>query len=115
MEALLPLLQPGELQLLADTLPAGTHVLLCDPERIRTRATDLVRTGLEVLEASWTAASIGGAAPLDTSTLDTSSLEGASLDLGASAYRSLRQVRESAQVHGRPWWTISPLASGNGE
>lgn len=115
MEALLPLLQPGELQLLADTLPAGTHVLLCDPERIRTRATDLVRTGQEFLEASWTAASIGGAAPLDTSTLDTSSLEGASLDLGASAYRSLRQVRESAQVHGRPWWTISPLASGNGE
>ncbi|MET0195774.1 MAG: CarD family transcriptional regulator, partial [Rhodococcus fascians] len=113
MEALLPLLQPGELQLLADVLPDGAHVLLCDPERIRTRATDLVRTGQEFLEASWTAASVGGAAPLDASTVNTDSLGGVSLDLGASAYRSLRQIRESAQALGRPWWTISPLASGS--
>ncbi len=106
MEALLPLLQPGELQLLTDVLPRETHVLLCDPEKIRTRATDLVRTGQEFLEASWTAASIGGAAPIDTSVL------GGGIDLGASAYRSLRQVRETAEAQGRPWWTISPLASG---
>ena len=32
------------LELLLDAMPAGTHVLLCDPERIRTRAHDLVRT-----------------------------------------------------------------------
>ncbi|MFT7023529.1 MAG: transcription-repair coupling factor (superfamily II helicase) [Rhodococcus sp. (in: high G+C Gram-positive bacteria)] len=115
MEALLPLLQPGELELLADILPAGAHVLLCDPERIRTRATDLVRTGQEFLEASWTAASVGGAAPLDAAAINTESLGGLSLDLGASAYRSLRQIRESAQAHGRPWWTISPLASGSGD
>ena len=66
MEALLPVLKPGELQLLSDVLPEGAHILLCDPEKVRTRATDLVRTGQEFLEASWTAASIGGAAPLDT-------------------------------------------------
>ncbi|BCN53042.1 transcription-repair-coupling factor [Prescottella equi] len=107
MEALLPLLQPGELQLLTEVLPRETHVLLCDPEKIRTRATDLVRTGQEFLEASWTAASIGGAAPIDTSVL------GGGIDLGASAYRSLRQVRENAEAQGRPWWTISPLASGS--
>ncbi|WP_241665848.1 transcription-repair coupling factor [Prescottella subtropica] len=106
MEALLPLLQPGELQLLTEALPRQTHVLLCDPEKIRTRATDLVRTGQEFLEASWTAASIGGAAPIDTSVL------GGGIDLGASAYRSLRQVRENAEAQGRPWWTVSPLASG---
>ncbi|NKT91531.1 hypothetical protein GS854_00150 [Rhodococcus hoagii] len=35
MEALLPLLQPGELQLLTEVLPRETHVLLCDPEKIR--------------------------------------------------------------------------------
>ncbi|QBJ97629.1 transcription-repair coupling factor [Rhodococcus sp. ABRD24] len=110
MEALLPVVRPSQLQLLAEILPAGTHVLLCDPERIRTRATDLVRTGQEFLEASWTAASIGGAAPLDTSVL-----KGDGIDLGASAYRSLRQVRESAEAEGRPWWTISPLSSGSGE
>ncbi|MDH6676195.1 transcription-repair coupling factor (superfamily II helicase) [Rhodococcus sp. LBL1] len=109
MEALLPVLRPGQLQLLTEILPAGTHVLLCDPEKIRTRATDLVRTGQEFLEASWTAASIGGAAPLDTSVL-----KGDGIDLGASAYRSLRQVHESADAEGRPWWTISPLSSGSG-
>lgn len=110
MEALLPVLKPGELQLLSDVLPAGTHILLCDPEKVRTRATDLVRTGQEFLEASWTAASIGGAAPLDTSILG-----GGDSGLGASAYRSLRQVRESAEAGGRPWWSVSLLASGSGE
>ncbi|MFD4181138.1 transcription-repair coupling factor [Rhodococcus sp. NPDC058514] len=115
MEALLPVLQHGELVLLTDALPANTHVLLCDPEKIRTRATDLVRTGQEFLEASWTAASVGGAAPLDASAIDTSSFGGKGLDLAASAYRSLRQVRESVEASGRPWWTVSPLASGSGE
>ncbi|MDJ0414943.1 transcription-repair coupling factor [Rhodococcus opacus] len=110
MEALLPVLRPGQLQLLTDVLPESAHVLLCDPEKIRTRATDLVRTGQEFLEASWTAASIGGAVPLDTSVL-----KGDGIDLGASAYRSLSQVRESAETTGLPWWTLSPLASGNGE
>ncbi|MFC7448766.1 transcription-repair coupling factor [Rhodococcus daqingensis] len=114
MEALLPVLQNGELVLLTDALPADTHVLLCDPEKIRTRATDLVRTGQEFLEASWTAASLGGAAPLDASAIDTSSVGGKGLDLAASAYRSLRQVRESVGASGRPWWTVSPLASGSG-
>jgi transcription-repair coupling factor (superfamily II helicase) len=65
MEALLPVLRPGQLQLLTDVLPDDAHILLCDPEKVRTRATDLVRTGQEFLEASWTAASIGADAPLD--------------------------------------------------
>lgn len=69
MEALLPVLQTGELQLLTDVVPDGTHVLLCDPEKVRTRAADLMRTGQEFLEASWTAASLGGAAPLDTANM----------------------------------------------
>ncbi|WP_024800218.1 transcription-repair coupling factor [Nocardia sp. BMG51109] len=101
MEALLPVLRPGHLQLLTDVLPAETHVLLCDPEKIRTRAADLVRTGQEFLEASWTAASFGGAAPLGAH----------GLDLAASAYRGLDVVRESADARGLPWWTLTPLAS----
>ncbi|WP_374197837.1 transcription-repair coupling factor [Rhodococcus sp. BP-332] len=119
MEALLPVLKAGGLELLTDALPDGAHVLVCDPEKVRTRATDLVRTGKEFLEASWTAASIGAAAPLDTAALDTSSVTDESavldLDLSASAYRSLRQVRESAEAAGRPWWTVGPLASGSDE
>ncbi|QNG17907.1 transcription-repair coupling factor [Rhodococcus triatomae] len=110
MEALLPILRSGELQLLTDVLPAQTHVLVCDPEKVRTRAADLMRTGQEFLEASWTAASIGADAPIDAAALG-----GDGIDLAASAYRSLRQVRDSAEASGRPWWTVSPLASGSGE
>ncbi|MVU81641.1 transcription-repair coupling factor [Nocardia sp. ET3-3] len=101
MEALLPVLQPGELQLLVDVLPAETHVLLCDPEKVRTRAADLVRTGEEFLEASWTAASFGGAAPLGAH----------GLDLAASGYRGLDVVHADAERRGLPWWTLSPLAA----
>ncbi|MFJ4652601.1 transcription-repair coupling factor [Nocardia sp. NPDC088792] len=99
MEALLPVLQPGELRLLTAALPAGTHVLLCDPEKVRTRAADLVRTGQEFLEASWTAASFGGAAPLGAH----------GLDLAASSYRGLDVVHADAEQRGLPWWTLSPL------
>ena len=65
MEALIPALCPGEMQLLTDVVPAGTHVVLADPEKIRARAHDLVRTGQEFLEASWMAAAGGGKAPID--------------------------------------------------
>ncbi|MFD2399057.1 transcription-repair coupling factor [Prauserella oleivorans] len=56
MEALIPVLCEGELELLTDAMPEGTHVVLTDPEKIRARAADLVRTGQEFLEASWMSA-----------------------------------------------------------
>ncbi|WP_424184250.1 transcription-repair coupling factor [Actinokineospora sp. G85] len=94
MEALIPALLPGEMQLLTDVLPEGAHVLLNDPEKIRTRAHDLVRTGQEFLEASWMAAAGGGKGPID---------------LGASAYRDLGAIAEHARGAGRAWWTLSQL------
>ncbi|SDN11733.1 transcription-repair coupling factor [Allokutzneria albata] len=97
MEALIPALLPGELQLLTDVVPEGTHVLLADPEKIRTRAHDLVRTGQEFLEASWMAAAGGGSAPID---------------LGATAYRALGEIADHARASGRPWWTLSQFSSG---
>ncbi|MBC7305075.1 MAG: DEAD/DEAH box helicase, partial [Nocardia sp.] len=103
MEALLPVLAPGKLSLLTEALPAGTQLLLCDPEKIRTRAADLVRTGEEFLEASWTAASFGSDAPLGAN----------GLDLAASGYRSLPELRTSADELGLAWWTLSPLSSGD--
>ncbi|MGW6426419.1 transcription-repair coupling factor [Nocardia sp. NPDC055053] len=103
MEALLPVLAPGKLSLLTEALPAGTHLLLCDPEKIRTRAADLVRTGEEFLEASWTAASFGSDAPLGAH----------GLDLAASGYRGLPELHTSADELGLPWWTLSPLSSGD--
>jgi transcription-repair coupling factor (superfamily II helicase) len=96
MEALIPVLCEGELELLTDAMPEGTHVLLADPEKIRARAHDLVRTGQEFLEASWTTAAGGGQAPID---------------LGASAYRDLSEVAKHAGETKRPWWTLTQLTS----
>ncbi|RJQ71645.1 transcription-repair coupling factor [Pseudonocardiaceae bacterium YIM PH 21723] len=94
MEALIPALTGGALELLPEVMPTGTHVLLTDPEKIRTRAIDLVRTGQEFLEASWTVAAIGGKAPID---------------LGASAYHELEDVAEQTVKLGLSWWTLSQL------
>ncbi|MCW2586320.1 MAG: mfd, partial [Frankiales bacterium] len=95
MEALAPVLT-DDLQLLVDELPRGTVVVVCDPERVRTRAHDLVRTSQEFLEASWATAATGGQAPVD---------------LGAAAYKTLVEVREHAAASGHPWWTVTPFTS----
>jgi transcription-repair coupling factor (superfamily II helicase) len=100
MESLAPVLGAGELELLVDTLPERTLVLMCDPERCRTRAHDLVRTSEEFREASWAAAAVGGKVPID---------------VGAVAFRTLAQVRAAAGERGFDWWTVSPfgIASDN--
>ncbi|BCJ52215.1 transcription-repair-coupling factor [Actinoplanes sp. NBRC 14428] len=96
MESLAPALLQGtdSMELLIDCMPAGTHVLLCDPERIRTRAHDLTRTSDEFLEAGWAAAAVGGQAPID---------------VGAAAFRTLGDVRAHAATLHQPWWTVSPF------
>ncbi|MGC5052639.1 transcription-repair coupling factor [Micromonospora sp. DT48] len=95
MESLAPaLIGADSMELLLDCMPAGTHVLLCDPERIRTRAHDLVRTSEEFLQASWAAAAVGGQAPID---------------LGAAAFHTLADVRAHAATLRQPWWTLSPF------
>ncbi|WP_375485184.1 CarD family transcriptional regulator, partial [uncultured Jatrophihabitans sp.] len=95
MEALAPVLV-DRLDLVVDELPAGAHVVLCDPERVRTRSVDLVRTSAEFLEASWAAAASGGRAPVD---------------LGAASLRDLDDVEAAARAEGVPWWGISALTS----
>ncbi|AEA23139.1 transcription-repair coupling factor [Pseudonocardia dioxanivorans CB1190] len=104
MESLIPALVGDEMQLLTDLLPAGSVVLVADPELLRTRARDLVRTGQEFLEASWLAASLG--------TDDVAAGAAAPIDLGASAYRDLGEVLAHATTTGRPVVTLSPLLSG---
>ena len=98
MEAFAPVLADG-MELLVDVLPLGSLVLVCDPERIRARADDLVRTSQEFLEASWHGAAAGAATPLD--------VEG--LDLSAAAYRSVEEVETAARARGSVW-TIDSFA-----
>lgn len=59
MESLAPVLV-DEMELLLDVLPKGAMALVCDPERVRTRATDLVATSQEFLQASWAATAAAG-------------------------------------------------------
>ncbi|BBZ30068.1 transcription-repair-coupling factor [Mycolicibacterium madagascariense] len=99
MEALLPVLRPTELSLLTDHLPAAAPVLICDPEKVRTRAADLIKTGQEFLEASWSVAAMGADAPIDVG------------QLGGSGFRELADVRAGAEAGGHPWWTLSQLGN----
>ncbi len=93
MESLAPVLVE-EMELLVELLPEQSHVLLLDPERVRTRAHDLVATSEEFLAASWAAAASGGQAPID---------------LGAASLRSLGEVRTQVLDQGQAWWGISPF------
>ena len=93
MESLAPVLV-DEMELLVDLMPDGTHLVLLDPERARSRAHDLVATSEEFLDASWAAAASGGSAPID---------------LGAASYHSLGDVRVHSIARGVAWWTLSPF------
>lgn len=99
MEALSPVLVDG-MELLVDVVPDDTQVLVCDPELVRGRAIDLVKTSEEFLQASWAAAAGGGQAPID---------------LGASSYQPLADVRAAAIGRGLSWWTLSPFSAGPGD
>ncbi|MFV9633091.1 transcription-repair coupling factor [Mycobacterium neumannii] len=105
MEALLPLLRPDALSTLSDLLPDGMPLLICDPEKVRTRAADLIKTGREFLEASWSAAALGGGE--NTVPIDLESL-------GASGFVELDDARAAAREGGHPWWTLSQLSDESG-
>ncbi|MCH7231671.1 transcription-repair coupling factor [Glycomyces sp. L485] len=97
MESLMPaLVGTDNLELFSETLPADALVIAIEPERIRTRATDLVATSNEFLEASWAAAAAGAEAPVD---------------LGAGIFRDLADARTAALSAGQRWWTVSPFAA----
>ncbi|OBK95866.1 transcription-repair coupling factor [Mycobacterium asiaticum] len=98
MEALLPVLRPDDHALLTDQLADGTPVLVCDPEKVRTRAADLIKTGREFLEASWSVAALGTDAPVDVE------------QLGGSGFTELEDVQAAASASGHPWWTLSQLS-----
>ena len=99
MESLAPVLV-DRMDLLLDELPPDAMVLVCDPERVRARAAELVRTGEEFLLAAWAGAASGGAAPVD---------------LSAAALRPLADVRARANALGIAWWSVSPLAAAGSD
>jgi transcription-repair coupling factor (superfamily II helicase) len=95
MESLAPALVDG-MEPLLDLLPEGTHVVVLDPERVRTRAHDLVATSEEFLAAAWATAASGGRTPVD---------------LSQASYASLAETRAHALRSGIPWWSLTSFAS----
>ncbi|MEU3554596.1 transcription-repair coupling factor [Streptomyces fragilis] len=95
MESLAPVLV-DDMELLLDVLPKGSMAVVCDPERVRTRATDLVATSQEFLQASWAATAGGGEAPID---------------VGAASLWSMADVRDRARQLDMLWWSVSPFAA----
>ncbi|WP_425832833.1 transcription-repair coupling factor [Streptomyces fractus] len=95
MESLAPVLV-DDMELLLDVLPAGSMTMVCDPERVRTRAADLVATSQEFLQASWAASATGGKAPID---------------VGAASLWAIADVRDRARELGMMWWSVSPFAA----
>jgi transcription-repair coupling factor (superfamily II helicase) len=63
MESLIPLLI-DETETLLSRMPVNTQIVFIDEQRIRSRATDLLATNEEFLNASWSNAALGGIAPL---------------------------------------------------
>ncbi|WP_234994474.1 transcription-repair coupling factor [Kytococcus aerolatus] len=98
MESLTPVLVDRMVSLV-DLLPEGSRLLLSDPERLRTRAADLVNTSQEFLTAGWASAAAGGDVPVDLAQA-----------LGEGAYRELSELRQQALESGVGWWALSPFA-----
>jgi len=100
MESLAPALVDG-METVVDVLPAASRVVVLDPERVRTRAHDLVRTSEEFMQAGWAAAAGGGAAvPIDLQQV-----------LGTASSWSLADMRGHALSSGRSWWSLSTFAA----
>ena len=95
MESLAPVLV-DDMELLIDVLPKGSMAVVCDPERVRTRASDLVATSQEFLQASWAATAGGGEAPID---------------VDAASLWSIADVRDRARELDMMWWSVSPFAA----
>jgi transcription-repair coupling factor (superfamily II helicase) len=94
MESLAPVLV-GDMESLVALLPPSSTVLLCDPERVRARAHDLVATSEEFLQASWAAAATGAEAPID---------------LGPAAFRTLEDAHDETRALGHAWLGLSPFS-----
>jgi transcription-repair coupling factor (superfamily II helicase) len=95
MESLAPVLVDG-MESLISQLPADARILVCDPERVRARAADLVATTEEFLQSSWAAAAGGGLSPID---------------LASAAFQTLDTAREEASQHGHDWLAVAPFGT----
>ncbi|MEC7102452.1 MAG: transcription-repair coupling factor, partial [Actinomycetota bacterium] len=81
---------------LVELLPRGTQIAVSEPERVAARASDVMRTAQEFLEAGWYSAAVGADVPID---------------IEPAAYRTLDEVHDNARARECRWWTLNPLPS----
>lgn len=91
MESLAPILTDHMVPIVS-LLPERSRIVLVEPERIVSRAADLVATTEEFLAAAWSAAAEGGTIPI---TADQASFE------------EIEDVRAAAKERGFDWWTVA--------
>lgn len=97
MESLIPVLVP-KLEMLVDVIDSSALIIEAEPERLETRAHELVSTSAEFLEASWSNATSGNVSPID---------------LEASAFRDYRELREDSSSHA--WLGLTTLTGPQDE
>ncbi len=93
VEAITPLLVE-RMQTVVDLLPDGARIVLLEPQRIEDRAAELHRTSEEFLAASWHNLAMAGEGSVP-------------VDLAASAYRHVAELREQALARGAGWIGVS--------
>ncbi len=95
MESLSPVLA-GNMKPLHEFLPRESSVVLVEPERIRARAFDVVKTAEEFLTAGWHSAAVGGSAPIDFSD---------------SMFTTIDSVITGIQSESGSVWNLTPLST----
>lgn len=98
MESISALLKP-HFKNLIEFLPQSSQVVVIDQPRIKSRASDLVTTNQEFLEASWSSAALGNVAPID--------LTGVISTGGYSTFDELILKITSAKLN---WFSLNPYA-----
>ena len=94
MESLSPLFDQQMVTLLG-LMPDSTQVVVSEPERVRTRAADVIRTAEEFLEAGWHSAAVGADVPIE---------------IEPASYLTLEQINEESRQR---WWNLSPLRTAD--
>ncbi|GHD09859.1 transcription-repair coupling factor [Zhihengliuella salsuginis] len=103
MESLAPVLVERMVPFV-DQLPASSIAVVMEPERVRSRAHDLVATNEEFLAAAWSTASDGGSAPVDLSQAG-----GVAEALDAGGFADLSATFDAALEAEVSWWAMTSL------
>jgi transcription-repair coupling factor (superfamily II helicase) len=84
----------GEMKPLHELLPPQSSLILVEPERINSRALDVVKTAEEFLTAGWHSAAVGGETPID---------------LAGSMFTTMSKVVDRIRARNGSVWNLTQL------